>query len=69
MLNVEKKNLDRALQVLPALNAPTVSMLSDDTWAAVNTVLDSSLVRSIIPALKAAGAVGIVEYALNKVVL
>jgi ATP phosphoribosyltransferase len=69
MLNVEKHNLDAALQVLPALNAPTISMLSDNSWAAVNTVLDSSLVRSVIPRLKAAGAVGIVEYTLNKVVL
>jgi ATP phosphoribosyltransferase len=68
MLNVEKDNLQAALDVLPALNAPTVSMLSDQRWAAINTVLDSSLVRSVIPRLKAAGAVGIVEYTLNKVV-
>ena len=69
MLNVAKESLGAVLRVLPALNAPTVSALSDSGWAAVNTVVDSTTVRDIVPRLKAAGATGIVEYALNKVVL
>jgi ATP phosphoribosyltransferase len=55
--------------VLPALNSPTVSHLSDSAWVALNTILDESLVREVIPKLKAAGATGIVEYPLSKVVL
>jgi ATP phosphoribosyltransferase len=55
--------------VLPALNSPTVSTLSDAGWLAVNTILPEELVRKVIPQLKAAGATGIVEYPLNKVVL
>ncbi len=68
MLNVEKRNLDKVLGVLPALKKPTVSHLSDENWVAVNTILDESTVRTIIPRLKEAGAEGIVEYPLNKIV-
>ena len=57
------------LAVLPALNSPTVSQLSDSEWVAVNTILEEGVVREVIPQLKAAGATGIVEYPLNKVVL
>jgi len=69
MLNVHKKDLDAVLAVLPALKRPTISTLSDEEWLAVNTILDESTVRSIIPRLKEAGAQGIVEYPLNKIVL
>ncbi len=69
MLNVEKENLAAVLGVLPALNSPTVSELSDSHWVAVNTILEESTVREVIPKLKAAKATGIVEYPLNKVVL
>ena len=69
MLNVEKKNLASVLAVLPALKNPTVSTLSDESWLAVNTILDESTVRTILPRLKEAGAQGIVEYPLNKIVM
>jgi ATP phosphoribosyltransferase len=69
MLNVEKKNLATVLAVLPALKNPTISTLSDETWLAVNTILDESTVRTILPRLKEAGAQGIVEYPLNKIVM
>ena len=69
MLNVEKVNLPAVLNVLPALNSPTISELSDGNWVAVNTILEESTVREVIPKLKAAHASGIVEYPLNKVVL
>src|SRR5277367_370325 len=69
MLNVEQANLAAVIAVLPALNSPTVSSLSDAGWHAVNTILPEELVRSVIPRLKSAGATGIVEYPLNKVVL
>ena len=69
MLNVHKDNLAAVLEVLPALKRPTISHLSDEEWLAVNTILDESTVRDIIPRLKAAGGQGIVEYPLNKIVL
>ncbi|HEX5282915.1 MAG TPA: ATP phosphoribosyltransferase [Bryocella sp.] len=69
MLNVENKNLDAILNVLPALNSPTVSHLRDENWVAVNTILEQSVVRDVVPRLKAAGGTGIVEYPLSKVVL
>jgi ATP phosphoribosyltransferase len=69
MLNVHKKDLQAVLLVLPALKRPTISHLSDDEWLAVNTILDESTVRDIIPRLKQAGGEGIVEYPLNKIVL
>jgi ATP phosphoribosyltransferase len=69
MLNVQKTNLATVLSVLPALNSPTVSALSDPSWVAVNTILEETVVRDVIPKLKAANATGIVEYPLSKVVL
>ena len=69
MLNVRREDLSRVLAVLPALKKPTVSHLSDEQWLAVNTILDESTVRHIIPRLKEAGAQGIVEYPLNKIVM
>src|SRR6185312_2249485 len=69
MLNVHRDSLDAVLQVLPALKRPTVGHLSDENWLAVNTILDESTVRTIIPRLKQAGAEGIVEYPLNKIVM
>jgi ATP phosphoribosyltransferase len=69
MLNVHKDNLRAVLGVLPALKRPTISHLSDEEWLAVNTILDESTVRDIIPRLKQAGGEGIVEYPLNKIVL
>lgn len=69
MLNVQKAELAAVLGVLPALKNPTVSPLSDGDWLAVNTILDESTVRTIIPRLKQAGAQGIVEYPLNKIVM
>lgn len=68
MLNVSRENLDVVLATLPALKRPTVSPLSDDGWYALNTILEESLVRSLIPRLKEAGAEGIVEYPLNKII-
>jgi len=69
MLNVPRNQLPGVLALLPALQKPTISQLSDDAWVAINTVLDETTVRSIIPRLKDAGATGIVEYPLNKIVL
>ncbi|MCC7156068.1 MAG: ATP phosphoribosyltransferase [Bryobacterales bacterium] len=69
MLNVHKNDLAAVLGVLPALKRPTISQLSDNEWLAVNTILDENLLRVIIPRLKAAGAQGIVEYPLNKIVM
>ena len=69
MLNVHKDHLADVLAVLPALKRPTISHLSDEEWLAVNTILDETTVRDIIPRLKQAGGEGIVEYPLNKIVL
>jgi ATP phosphoribosyltransferase len=69
MLNVRKQDLQAVIAVLPALKRPTISHLSDEDWLAVNTILDESTVRTIIPRLKEAGAQGIVEYPLNKIVM
>jgi ATP phosphoribosyltransferase len=69
MLNVHKDHLAQVLGVLPALKRPTISHLSDEEWLAVNTILDETTVRDIIPRLKQAGAQGIVEYPLNKIVM
>jgi ATP phosphoribosyltransferase len=69
MLNVKNDSLKDVLAVLPALNSPTISHLSNSEWVAVNTILDESTVREVIPKLKAAGGTGIVEYPLSKVVL
>ena len=69
MLNVRKKDLAAVLAVLPALQKPTISTLSDENWLAVNTIIEESQAWEIIPRLKQANGQGIVEYPLNKVVL
>jgi ATP phosphoribosyltransferase len=68
MLNVNAASLKQVLGILPALHKPTLSTLSDDGWYALNTIVDEKVVREIIPDLQAAGAEGIVEYPLNKIV-
>lgn len=68
MMNVPRDQLEKVLSLLPALQQPTVSNLADEHWVDVITVLDEAVVRNIIPRLKAAGARGIVEYPLNKVI-
>jgi ATP phosphoribosyltransferase len=68
MMNVPRDRLKSVLALLPALQNPTVSSLADEHWVDVNTILEESVVRHIIPRLKAAGARGIVEYPLNKVI-
>jgi ATP phosphoribosyltransferase len=67
-MNVAKKDLPALLKNLPALRNPTISQLSLEGWVAVETIIDEPVVRELIPALKAAGAEGIIEYPLNKVV-
>jgi ATP phosphoribosyltransferase len=69
MLNVKRDDLASVLALLPALQRPTISSLSDEGWAAVNTIIEERTVRDLIPRLKAAGGQGIVEYPLNKIVL
>ena len=69
MLNVASDMIEKVTAELPALNSPTVSQLSNGRGFALNTILDETLVRDVIPRLKAAGATGIVEYPLSKVVL
>lgn len=67
-LNVETKNLNKILKILPAITSPTVSQLSNKKWVALETIIDENIVKRIIPALKKAGAAGIIEYPLNKVI-
>ncbi len=67
-MNAKKGDVAAICSVLPALHAPTVNPLGDPSWVAIETVVDESIVREIIPPLKAAGASGIIELALNKVV-
>jgi len=69
MLNVRTEDVDGVLDLLPALQRPTISPLSDRNWVAVNTIIEERTVRDLIPKLKAARAQGIVEYPLNKIVL
>jgi len=69
MLNVRAEDLQTVLALLPALQRPTISPLSDSEWVAVNTIIEERTVRDLIPRLKAARAQGIVEYPLNKIVL
>ncbi len=69
MLNVLRADLDKVLALLPALQRPTISSLSDADWVAVNTIIEEKTVRDLIPKVKAAGGQGIVEYPLNKIVL
>lgn len=68
MMNVRREHVDRVLALLPALQNPTISQLSDNQWIAVNTILNERQVRDLIPRLKEAGACGIVEYPLNKII-
>jgi ATP phosphoribosyltransferase len=67
-MNIAEKNLKSLLDSLPALRRPTISSLSQPGWVAVETIIDEHIVRELIPQLKAAGAEGIIEYPLNKVV-
>jgi ATP phosphoribosyltransferase len=69
MLNVRQADLLSVLGLLPALQRPTISSLSDPDWVAVNTIIEERTVRDLIPKLKMAGGQGIVEYPLNKIVL
>ncbi len=69
MMNVRKKDLDSLLKVLPSLQNPTISELSDKEWVDVNTIIEEKIVRDLIPKLKDAGAQGIVEYPLNKIII
>jgi ATP phosphoribosyltransferase len=69
MLNVRCADLDKVLALLPALQRPTISSLSDPEWVAVNTIIEERTVRDLIPKVKAAGGQGIVEYPLNKIVV
>lgn len=68
MMNVRRHDLEQVLNQLPALQQPTVAPLSDPDWFAVSTILEESTVRTIVPALKDAGARGIVEYPINKII-
>ena len=67
-MNVSRSDLDKVIAELPALKNPTISNLSDPDWIAVETALEEDVVREIIPKLKSAGAQGILEYPLNKVI-
>ena len=68
MMNVRRADLDAVLAILPALKNPTISSLSDPDYVAINTILDEDTVRHILPSLKKAGASGIVEYPLSKII-
>ncbi len=67
-LNVAKENLERVMKLLPSLKAPTISSLYSEEWFAIETVVDTGVVRDVIPQLLEAGAQGIIEYPLNKVI-
>jgi ATP phosphoribosyltransferase len=70
MMNVQSgSSLEKVLGLLPSLKGPTISALNNSDWVAVNTIIEEKTVRDLIPKLKAAGAQGIVEYPLNKIVL
>src|SRR5262249_12033875 len=68
MMNVRRSDLPAVVRILPALQTPTISSLSDQEWVAINTIIDEDTVRHIVPQLKQAGARGIVEYPLNKII-
>ncbi|MBI4823240.1 MAG: ATP phosphoribosyltransferase [Nitrospirae bacterium] len=67
-MNVSQKSLNRVLSILPSMHSPTISTLTDKGWFDIDVVIDEKTVRDIIPRLKKAGATGIVEYQLNKVI-
>jgi ATP phosphoribosyltransferase len=68
MMNVRQADLKAVVKILPALQTPTISSLADSEWVAVNTIIDENTVRHIVPQLKQAGARGIVEYPLSKII-
>lgn len=68
MMNVERQDVEKVLEILPALQRPTVSSLADPDWVDINTIVDESVVRRIVPQLKEVGARGIVEYGINKII-
>ncbi|MDR2345977.1 MAG: ATP phosphoribosyltransferase [Planctomycetaceae bacterium] len=68
MMNVMQSQLESVLKILPALQNPTVSHLSNESWVAVSTIIEESMVRRLIPQLKAVGACGIVEYPISKII-
>jgi len=67
-MNVREQNLKKVITLLPALKNPTISNLSQKGWLAIETIIEEKTVRNIIPRLKAAGAQGIIEYPLNKLI-
>jgi ATP phosphoribosyltransferase len=67
-MNVRKENLSKVISLVPALKRPTISNLSEKGWFAIETIIDEEVVRILIPELKKAGAQGIIEYPLNKVI-
>jgi ATP phosphoribosyltransferase len=67
-LNIQDDNLSKVVDILPSLHAPTLNSLSDSDWHSVETVVEERVVREIIPRLKAAGAEGIIELSLNKII-
>ena len=67
-MNIAQKNLEKVIKILPAVKTPTISQLTDGKWVALEVIIDEDTVRNIIPKLKEAGAQGIVEYPLNKVI-
>jgi len=68
MMNVPKNKLNEVIAILPALKNPTISSLSDDQWFSVSTIIEESAVRKLVPQLKSAGACGIVEYPISKII-
>ena len=67
-MNVKRTDLDAVADLLPALQNPTVSPLADEEWVAIEVMIEEHTIRQLIPALKRAGAQGLVEYPLNKVI-
>ncbi|MCD5397719.1 ATP phosphoribosyltransferase, partial [candidate division NPL-UPA2 bacterium] len=67
-MNIPQEKLKKVISILPAMKTPTISKLSEENWWALETIIDEKTVRDIIPALKKAGAQGIIEYPLNKVI-
>jgi ATP phosphoribosyltransferase len=67
-MNAKASQADRVMKILPSLHAPTVNRLNDKDWVAIETVVEEAIVREIIPQLKKAGAEGIIELPLNKVI-
>jgi len=67
-MNLKKEDLSKIIKILPAIKKPTISPLADEKWVAIETIVDKNIVKDLIPKLKKAGAEGIVEYPLNKVI-